>query len=854
MTSGCPGWNNCYYVTNIVKRDHFPPLPGNVFECQQPYFAPVFTLDCTWKRPELADCSTGSHKLQTLKDACRECRTLCWRVYSATYAITDSAGIIPEKGTCDSAPDTPNEAPITHDEGTKTKNDEANSTSQLNPDSRTAPSKDMNLPKSTADQDVSVSDFANTTTLDISRSKQTDSTGLTNISSTASPEEISQTTSEPSAALPRAVSTKNVMGVLLPAAAPGMDALDRTGSTPAVSSPPNGVSAPTGQGQAGTRYGGDNPGLAIGVGVTVPILVTLGITFSLILYRRQRHRRDKEKAEKTSIPCIEPDAISGDDNDAHTNGNGNLSYSYARKVSDFLRDEDEHRNYDVRGNSYIDIADGDIAFPELSDQIKNVPADDDLAKDENLSNPQDNDKGAVYVRANEVTMEDNTYSKLSNGMGATNIIFPENVPETYNMAAAEEFEMTHMEENKKASHVYNRLRGGVGVSEGGVRESVPETYNMASTQKFGMAQGEERVDKGDIYNRLRDGATVSREITQGGYLETYNVASTEEFGSEQREGGEERGHVYNRLRDGAGIPRDAVRRKDLETYNVAAGQFEPRSENPHGKQPCAVLGNPYSFASTIDSDPGSSSLAVKECGGRCMEDLTITGQGQTPCGNRPFGFTAIADCDHTNSEYFVLEHDKDMDTRETSHGESADLGRSLEQSTEYFLLEDDTEKGCTRDISDTLFRGHTKTEYSVLEEDDSNVNGDVDNLPRYGEENPYALTETKQEETEYSLAEDDLIKYGGDATHQGQTMDGLVSPVFAGDGYGQEGHYFMLDGDVAKGNVVPIIGGDNNEGRREDGGRKNRNPELDIVMSHVYNELTSDEDKTEYMDINEILY
>ena len=426
---------------------------------------------------------------------------------------------------------------------------------------------------------------------------------------------------------------------------------------------------------------------------------------------------------------------------------------------------------------------------------------------------------------------------------------------TYNVASTE-FGMGPKQGGGERGHVYNRLRGGAGISERSVTDSDLETYNVASTKELGMVQRDDGGERGHVYNRLRDGAGVSRERAQGGDLETYNMASTE-LGITQREGEEESGHVYNRLRGGTGIPEDDVSETDLETYNVPAGKFEPDTENQHGKGKSSFPGkinNPYCFASTIDSDPVSSSLEVKEGGGVWVdkEDLDHKGQGQTPSGKTISGFAAIEDNRDT------LEDDKQMDIRgdaeETNHGHVISPNQ---QST--ILLEDDAEKESRRELTDPQSgdnnQDQMQTEYFVLEEEAEQGKGDVGNhnLPKDRERNLYFLAKNGQEETEYSLANDDVVKDGGGVTHQGQTMDGLVSFDLTADTYGQEGDYFMVDGDAGIDQKAPEGDGNNNDGGREDKNGGNRIPESDNRISPVYNEIPSEEDERGYMEINEVV-
>ena len=426
---------------------------------------------------------------------------------------------------------------------------------------------------------------------------------------------------------------------------------------------------------------------------------------------------------------------------------------------------------------------------------------------------------------------------------------------TYNVASTE-FGMGPKQGGGERGHVYNRLRDGAGMSGESVTDSDLETYNVASTKELGMVQRDDGGERGHVYNRLRDGAGVSRERAQGGDLETYNMASTE-LGITQREGEEESGHVYNRLRGGTGIPEDDVSETDLETYNVPAGKFEPDTENQHGKGKSSFPGkinNPYCFASTIDSDPVSSSLEVKEGGGVWVdkEDLDHKGQGQTPSGKTISGFAAIEDNRDT------LEDDKQMDIRgdaeETNHGHVISPNQ---QST--ILLEDDAEKESRRELTDPQSgdnnQDQMQTEYFVLEEEAEQGKGDVGNhnLPKDRERNLYFLAKNGQEETEYSLANDDVVKDGGGVTHQGQTMDGLVSFDLTEDTYGQEGDYFMVDGDAGIDQKAPEGDGNNNDGGREDKNGGNRIPESDNRISPVYNEIPSEEDERGYMEINEVV-
>ena len=328
------------------------------------------------------------------------------------------------------------------------------------------------------------------------------------------------------------------------------------------------------------------------------------------------------------------------------------------------------------------------------------------------------------------------------------------------------------------------------------------------------------------YNKLNNGMVGFDLNSPGHEPETYSLASTEHFKMGPGEEKEGAGHVHNRLRDGAGVP------------NSFPGK----------------INNPYSFASTIDSDPVSSSLEVKEGGGVLVdkEDLDHKGQGQTPSGKTISGFVAIEDIRDT------LEDDKQMDIRddaeETNHGHVISPDQ---QST--ILLEDDAEKESRRELtgpqSDDNNQDQMQTEYFVLGEEAKQVNGDVGNhnLPKDGERNLYFLANNGQEETEYSLANDDVVKDGGGETHQGQTMDGLVSFDLTADTYGQEGDYFMVDGDAGIDQKAPEGDGDNNDGGREDKDGGNRIPELDNRISHVYNEIPSEEDERGYMEINEVV-
>ena len=431
-------------------------------------------------------------------------------------------------------------------------------------------------------------------------------------------------------------------------------------------------------------------GVVVGVGFGCVILTALVMAAILILYRRRRQRKDTADGEAIRISYIQPYSISlGYENSATVSGGGNSLSSGEGQQHGYAKREHEYRPNSGVSNPYTDIADLNLTLMHFSDKRKRDTGNHEFVTVDNFSKVQDINKEerSTDTRGNSRIRGDNTYSRPNNGMEELSHRFPENVPETYSISST----------------------GGLGV--GGREES------------------------GHVYNRLRGGEPMPGEDV----LKMYNVASTE-FRKWLREGGDVRCHIYNRLYGRAGMTDDNIRERDLETYNGAAARFEPDTENQHGKG--------ESIAPTNDSDTPSSSRGVKENGGDWVDMVHVDGNGQGQIPSVVTG-SGLDNVDGRNNDYFILEDVKQRDIRDLG-AINDDFENSTEkQSTVYFMLEDDTEAGGTREISDQSVGDHTQTGSVVLDEEANNFIEDVESpsLSVNRERNLYVIIECEQEET-----------------------------------------------------------------------------------------------------------
>ena len=832
----CPRFPYCYQVISVTKTDlsdETIDADSKVFLCEARLAA--LNVSCRWQGINKETCFALSHFERP--NNCRGCTNICWvGSSSVSYEMTGDRNK-PEAGECGSPRTTP---PLS----SKISQTAAADGSSLNPSSTTTEVSASKLLTSTE-----FSSLQPSTTKDYPSLQPSTPTDFSSLQP-STPTDFSSLQPSTRTDFPSfQPSTTTGFSSLQPSTA---DAPYPTASvTTDVYLPIEPVNVSNGDTSGIQSHDNGNGNLvAIGIGLACAILIALFIAFSLVLFRRHRQRKSKEEAEKRRISYIQPYALSGQDYDGGAHANNNLFSSCAGDQFDFAKDEHDYRTYDALGNTYTDIADGDVASPGPSDKSKSDIDDYEFVNEENFSkSPYNNVEGrALCARVGGGTKGDNTYNKFNNGIVQSSPDFLDNVP---------------------------------------------ETYHMTSTGKNGMDEG------GKGHKKLRGGAGLSKESVRGDDLEMYRMTSAKELDTAPREEKEEAGHVYNRLRDGAGTSKGVVER-DFEIYNVAAGKFKPHSENQTEKvvsnSPEEPV-NPYSVASIIDNDLVVSSLEVKDGAGGSVgeEDRDDEGQGLSPSRKPKSGFTDSEDSrDAESTEYFVLENDKPRDTADKAGPTTHGLETSPEkQSTECFLPGNGTEKGATGEVIDTSLGDHTQTEYFMLEEKEGNVNGiarssslSVDgeknlyfltenehketeyfaledeakqangdvgnhNLPKDGLGNLYFLTDNEQEETEYSLAEEDVVKDGGYDLRQSQPMDGLVSFDLTGDGSGLEGDYFMVDGDVGTDDKLHGSDADNNTDRREGGARGNL--DSGIRISHVYNEIPGDEDETEYMEINDVV-